>query len=322
MDKPLISYSERLQQLLRMYGTLIAGGLLIVIFSLLAPSSFATVDNMINISRQISFLVMISLGATLVMAVSEFDLSIGAMASFGGVFAAKLAVLGVPIWLSFLIPIVVAFIIGYLNGWIVTYFNVLSFVTTLGMGTVLGGLIFWVTDGATIFENIPAGFRYLGQTDIVGIPLLSFIMLFLTLCFWYIMTHTAFGRRLYAIGGNEQAARTAGVNVVSNKRMAFALCATLAAITGMLMASRLGSAQPTGGDGLFLPAYAAVFLGMTMFKEGVPNIWGTFIGAAILGIIENGLTILEVPTFLQNVISGLIVIAAIILQKTGWDRTG
>ena len=97
MDKPLISYSERLQQLLRMYGTLIAGGLLIVIFSLLAPSSFATVDNMINISRQISFLVMISLGATLVMAVSEFDLSIGAMASFGGVFAAKLAVLGVPI---------------------------------------------------------------------------------------------------------------------------------------------------------------------------------------------------------------------------------
>ena len=116
------------------------------------------------------------------------------------------------------------------------------------------------------------------------------------------MTHTAFGRRLYAIGGNEQAARTAGVNVVSNKRMAFALCATLAAITGMLMASRLGSAQPTGGDGLFLPAYAAVFLGMTMFKEGVPNIWETFIGAAILGIIENGLTILEVPTFLQDVI--------------------
>src|SRR5690606_26447760 len=157
--------------------------------------------------------------------------------------------LGVPIWLSFLIPIVVAFIIGYLNGWIVTYFNVLSFVTTLGLGTVLGGLIFWVTDGATIFENIHAGFRYLDQNVIVGIPLLSFIMLFLTLCFWYIMTHTAFGRRLYAIGGNEQAARTAGVNVVSNKRMAFALCATLAAITGMLMASRLGSAQPTGGDG-------------------------------------------------------------------------
>lgn len=309
----LAGYSQRL----RAYGTLIAGLLIVLCFSILSPDSFATIDNAINISRQISFLVMISLGATLVMAISEFDLSIGAMASFGGILAAQLAVSGFPIWLCFLIPALIAFVLGFINGWIVTQFRVLSFITTLGMGTILGGITFWVTDGATIFENIPAGFGYLGQEKWLGLPLLSYIMLILTIFFWYLMSHTAFGRKLYAIGGNETASRSAGVNVKGNKNLAFAICAVLAAVTGVLMASRLGSAAPTGGEGLFLPAYAAVFLGMTTFKEGVPNIWGTFVGAAIIGILENGLTILEVPPFLQDVITGCIVIVAVVLQKMG-----
>jgi ribose transport system permease protein len=146
-------------------------------------------------------------------------------------------------------------------------------------------------------------------------------MLFLTIVFWYVMSHTPFGRKLYAIGGNEVASRNAGVSVAKNKNLAFALCAVLAALTGILMASRLGSAQPTSGDGLFLPAYAAAFLGMTSFKEGVSNIWGTFVGAAIIGILANGLTMLEVPTFLQDVVTGCIVIAAVILQKIGRDSS-
>ncbi|WP_276356480.1 ABC transporter permease [Cohnella caldifontis] len=304
-------------KLIRTYGTVAAGILIILAFSLLSPDSFATIDNAINISRQISFLVMIALGATLVMSVGEFDLSVGAVASFGGVFAAKMAVAGYPIWLAFLAPIAVAFAIGFVNGWIVTRFRLLSFITTLAMGTILGGLNFRLTGGATVFENIPDGFRYLGQTEWAGIPVLSFIMLLLTLVFWYVMSHMAFGRKLYAVGGNESASRVAGVKVEKNKNMAFALCAVLAALTGILMASRLGSAHPTAGDGLFLSAYAAAFLGMTSFKEGVPNIWGTFVGAAIIGILANGLTILEVPTFMQDVITGCIVIAAVIMQKLG-----
>lgn len=304
---------------LRAYGTLLAGLFIIICFCLLSPDSFATIHNLINISKQISFLVIIALGATIVMAVDEFDLSIGNMASLGGVMAAQFAVSGISIWLSILIPLVVAFVIGYINGWIVTRFGVLSFITTLGMGTVLGGVTFWLTGGATIFENIPSSFRYLGQTEWIGFPLLSIIMIILTILFWYVMTHTAFGRKVYAIGGNAVASRIAGVNVPINKNIAFALCAVLATLTGILMASRLGSAQPTSGNGLFLPAYAAAFIGMTSFKEGVPNIWGTFVGAAIIGILANGLTILEVPSFLQDVITGLIVIAAVVVQKMGSD---
>ncbi|MFH5185845.1 ABC transporter permease [Paenibacillus sp. TAB 01] len=303
--------------MLRTNGTLIAAVLIVIGFCVLSPDSFASVDNFINITRQISFLVMIAIGATIVMAVGEFDLSIGAVASLGGVMAAKMAVAGYPYAAVLAAPLIVCTVIGFINGWIVTKFRVLSFITTMAMGTVLGGITFWMTGGATVFENIPDSFRYLGQTEWAGIPLLSVIMLLITVLFWYVMSNTAFGRRLYAIGGNEQASRVAGVNVLGNKNAAFAIAGLLAALTGILMSSRLGSAHPTGGNGLFLPAYAAAFLGMTAFKEGIPNIWGTFVGAAIIGILANGLTILEVPSFLQDVITGIIVIAAVIIQRMG-----
>ena len=274
-------------------------------------------DNFINITRQISLLVVIAVGATLVMSVNEFDLSIGAIASLGGVVSAKLATDGVPIILCILIPVVVGLLVGAINGSIITHFHVLSFVTTLAMGTVIGGFTFWFTEGSTIFENIPEGFKWLGQTDLVGIPLLSIIMVILVVLFWFLMTQMAVGRRFYAIGGNEKAAKVSGIPIKRYKTLAFALCGMLAALTGALLASRLGSAHPTGGDGYFLNAYAAVFLGMTVVRSGVPNIFGTLFGAAILGILANGLTILQVPTFLQNVITGLIIIVALIMQKLG-----
>jgi len=145
-------------------------------------------------------------------------------------------------------------------------------------------------------------------------------MVLLTVAFWFVMRHTSFGRKLYAIGGNEVASEVSGIKVKKYKILTFGLCSALAAFTGVLMSSRLGSAHPTGGDGLFLQAYAAVFIGRTIFSEGVPNIWGTFAGAAILGILANGLTILQVPTFMQDLITGFIIIAAVVFQKLGSDK--
>jgi ribose transport system permease protein len=301
------------------YGTMIAGVAIIIIFSILSPTSFATLDNFINITRQISFLVIIGIGATLVMSVKEFDLSIGAMASFGGVIAAKMAASGASIILCLLVPVIIGFVIGFFNGAIITKFKVLSFVTTLAMGTILGGFTFWFTDGSTIFENIPDSFKFIGQTNVAGIPLLSIIMFIMVLVFWYVMSQMAIGRRFYAIGGNERASQVSGINISLYKNLAFALCGMLSALTGALLASRLGSAHPTGGNGFFLNAYAAVFLGMTIVKNGVPNVMGTLFGAAIIGIMANGLTILEIPTFLQDVITGIIIIFALIIQKLGRD---
>ncbi|NLM72817.1 MAG: ABC transporter permease [Clostridiaceae bacterium] len=303
--------------LIRAYGTIFAGILIVIVFSILRPDAFFTFSNFINITRQISLLVVIALGATLVMCVDEFDLSVGALASLGGVIGAKMAVAGLPISLCFILPVIICFFIGLANGWIVTKFKVLSFITTLAVSTIIGGFTFWFTGGATVFQNIPKEFTYIGTKSILNIPLLSIIMLFLTVLFWFIMRHTAFGRKLYAIGGNEAASRVAGINVKKHKNLAFAICAALAGLTGVMMASRLGSAHPTGGDGLFLSSYAAAFLGRTVFKEGVPNIWGTFVGAAILGILANGLTILQVPTFMQDLLTGCIIILAVIVQKIG-----
>lgn len=309
--------TNKLKKALQSYGTIVALVAIIAIFSILSPKSFCTVNNFINITRQIALLVLISIGATMVMSINEFDLSVGSMASLGGVMAALMAVAGLPLPLCFLLPILISAVIGWINGWVVARFRVLSFITTLGMSTVLSGIIYWLTGGATVFQKIPKGFTWLGTYKIGSIPLLSVIMVVFVVIFWFIMRHTVLGRKMYAIGGNEEAAKVAGINVCLYKNIAFALCAVMACITGMLIASRVGSANTTAGDGYFLKSYAAVFIGCTVSRKGVPNVIGTLIGAAILGILANGLTMLQMPTYMQDIITGAIIIFAVIMQKVG-----
>ena len=306
-----------LRKCLQSYGTILALAFILLVFSLIRPASFCTLTNFINITRQISLLVMISLGATLVMSVNEFDLSVGSMASLGGVMAALLAVKGLPMVACFALPILVSVVIGALNGWIVACFRVLSFITTLGMSTVLSGIIYRLSGGATIFEGIPKSFSALGTTKFGRIPLLSILMVVFVAVFYFLMQHMTLGRKLYAIGGNEETARIAGIRVKRYKTIAFALCGAMACVTGMLIASRVGSANTTAGDGYFLQSYAAVFIGCTVSRKGVPNVLGTLVGAAILGVLANGLTMLQMPTYMQDIITGAIIVLAVIAQKLG-----
>ena len=305
------------KKILQTYGTVLALAVIVLAFSLIRPDKFCTLTNFINITRQISLLVMISLGTTLVMSVNEFDLSVGSMASLGGVMAALLAVKGLPMAVCFLLPAAVSFCIGLLNGWIVARFRVLSFITTLGMSTVLSGVIYHLSGGATVFEGIPKSFSFLGTTKLGRVPLLSILMVVFVVLFWFLLEHTTLGRKFYAIGGNEETAKIAGIRVRKYKTIAFALCAVMACVTGMLIASRVGSANTTAGDGYFLQSYAAVFIGCTVSRKGIPNAAGTLVGAAILGILANGLTILQMPSYMQNIITGGIIILAVIAQKAG-----
>lgn len=305
------------QKLLQSYGTILALAAIVVVFSLLRPANFFTLTNFINITRQISLLVMISLGTTLVMSVNEFDLSVGSMASMGGIIAASMAVKGFPMVICFLFPVLVSFLIGLLNGWIVARFRVLSFITTLGMSTVLSGIIYRLSGGATIFEGIPKAFSTLGTFRFGRIPLLSILMIVFVAIFHFLLEHTTLGRKFYAIGGGEETAAIAGIQVKKYKTIAFALCAVMACVTGMLIASRVGSANTTAGEGYFLQSYAAVFIGCTVSRKGVPNALGTLVGAAILGVLANGLTILQMPSYMQDIITGAIIILAVIVQKAG-----
>lgn len=299
------------------YGTAAALLVIVLAFSAIRPSSFCTLTNFINITRQMSLLVVISLGATVVMSVGEFDLSVGQMASLGGVAAAQLAVAGVPLALCFTLPLLAAAAVGLVNGWVVARFRALSFITTLGMSTVLSGVVYRLSGGATVFENIPKGFSVLGTAKLGRIPLLSILMLGFVLLLWFLMRHTPTGRKFYAIGGGEEAARVAGISVKRCKLLAFVLCAVMACVAGMLIASRVGSANTTAGDGYFLKSYAAVFIGCTASRRGVPNVLGTLLGAAILGVLANGLTMLQMPTYMQDIITGAIIILAVVAQRLG-----
>lgn len=305
----------RTKDFLRSYGTFFALLLIILIFAVLRPTTFFTIGNFVNISRQMSLLAICALGATLIMCVDEFDLSIGTIASFGGICATTLAVKGLPFVVCLIVATLACALLGFMNGFIVTKFNVMSFIITLASSTMIYGFSYWLSNGTTVFNGIPDEFSVLGTGKVLGIPYLTIVMILLAIVFYYMLKGTAFGRSLYAIGGNAAASAVSGINVSRCKTFAFMIGGAMAGIAGVLMASRLGSAHPTGADSLCLNAFAAVFIGKTLFKEGVPNIIGTIVGVAVFSVLSNGLTILAVPSYIQNIITGVVIMLAVVIQK-------
>lgn len=306
---------HKIKEFLRSYGTFFALLAIILVFSALRPSTFATLGNFVNITKQMSILAVCALGATLIMCVEEFDLSIGTIASFGGILAAKLAVAGCSFVVCLLAATAACALLGYMNGFIVTKFGVMSFIITLASSTMIYGFSYWLSDGATIFSGIPKSFSTLGTGKALGIPYLTMVMVLFAVVFYFMLKRTVFGRSLYAIGGNTSASAVSGINVKRCKAMAFMLGGAMAGVAGVLMASRLGSAHPTGADSLCLNAFAAIFIGKTLFKEGVPNVIGTIVGVAVFSVLSNGLTILTVPSYIQNIITGLVIMLAVVVQK-------
>lgn len=305
----------RTKDFLRSYGTFFALLLIILIFAVLRPTTFFTIGNFVNISRQMSLLAICALGATLIMCVDEFDLSIGTIASFGGICATTLAVKGLPFVVCLIVATLACALLGFMNGFIVTKFNVMSFIITLASSTMIYGFSYWLSNGTTVFNGIPDEFSVLGTGKVLGIPYLTIVMILLAIVFYYMLKGTAFGRSLYAIGGNAAASAVSGINVSRCKTFAFMIGGAMAGIAGVLMASRLGSAHPTGADSLCLNAFAAVFIGKTLFKESVPNIIGTIVGVAVFSVLSNGLTILAVPSYIQNIITGVVIMLAVVIQK-------
>ncbi len=303
-----------MQNILKKYGTIIGLLIIIIVFSILRPAAFLTVRNWSNIIEQISLLAIIAIGATVVMVIGEFDLSIANAASFAGILTAILLVRDYSMFLVIPFVLFLSFAFGLINGFLVAKLNILSFITTLSSGTFLEGITFWISGGTIIFSGIPDEFLIWGQSSFLKIPIVIWIMFLAAFIFWYIFNQTMFGRYLYAIGGNETASRYSGIKIEKNKLISFALTSTLGALTGILLASKLGSAHPTAGGGYLLQSYATVFLGMTLFKQGEPNIPGTLIGVLIMGVLANGLTLLNVPNYFQDMLTGSIIIAALVFQ--------
>jgi ribose/xylose/arabinose/galactoside ABC-type transport system permease subunit len=299
------------------YGTLIGLVAIVALFSALSPGAFAQPSNLINITQQMSLLAIVALGATFVMSLSEFDLSVGAVVSMAGIVAVTLFGLGWGVFATVAVTLAAGFVVGCASGFLVATYRMPSFIVTLAMGTIIGGFTYWVSAGATLFSGIPAGFRDIGRGYLAGMPVLTLWALAATGIAILVLDYTELGRRVLAIGGNREAARLTGVPIVRNSVWAFGLCTLFAAIAGLLLTARLGSAHPTGGAGFLLQAYAAVFLGMTAFRDGQPNALGTLLGAAIIAVVANGLTIQGVPNYLQDIFTGMIILGAVLVRSMG-----
>lgn len=308
-------------RLLRLYGTVLGLALIVIVFWILRPDTFMTVGNWLNITQQVSILAVVAFTSTIVMVTRAFDLSVGTMASLAGMVAAASMQAGLPIPAAVAAALGTATAGGLLNGILVAYLRIVPFVATLGTLTMFGGLALLVSNGSTIFGRaIPRAFGQFGRDGIplgtidgraVVLPNLTLVAAGVLLVVWILLEHTTFGRRLYAIGGNEVAARLAGVRVRASMLIAFVASGLGAGIAGLMLTSRLASANPTQGDGLMLNAIAAVFLGVTVSEQGEPRVLGTLVGVLILGVLANGLTQLQIDSYVQQVLTGAIVIAAV-----------
>lgn len=316
---------------LRTYGTLIGMAAVILFFWVMLPDTFMTARNWTNLSQQMSMLIVVATVMTVVMAVGDFDLSVGAMASLAGVVAAVLFAQGHGIVVAVAAALAVGLLGGALNGALVSLLGILPFVATLATLTIFSGVAFLVSDGKTISGRaIPEAFAGFARGGIVlgggerplvlsWLAILAFLGVALV---WVALEQTSYGRRLYALGGNMEAARLAGIKVVRLRLTAFLFTGVGAAVAGLMYAARVASANPTQGDGLMLTAIAAVFLGMTMTKGGQPRVLATLAGVLVLGVMDNGLTQLNVDSYVREVLVGAIILAAVSISAIGRRAVG
>jgi ribose transport system permease protein len=301
------------------FATIIGLLLMLIVFSFLSPDAFPTFNNFINVLNQASLAMIIAGGLTLAVIVGELDLSIGYAASLHGVLVTGLIVeTKLPIAVAILIVLALGALIGLVNGFIVTKLRVNSVIATLGVGTIVVGLSFAYSAGVPIVAGVPESFLQLALGRwLFGVPNPIIVMGFVVASLWVLVERTAIGQEIQAAGANPAAARLAGIGVDRIKILGFVISGICAALTGVLLASRLGSGTTSAADSYLLTAFAAVFLGSATLRDGEFHVLGTFIGALIIVFGFNGLNIFGAPTYSQYIFQGAILIVAVGLSSLG-----
>ena len=299
---------------IRQYGLLIVFGIICLIISLITPQ-FLTLSNLTIIVTQVSINALLAFGVTFVIITGGIDLSLGSIVAVTGVTAAMLAH---PDSYPVLIPIVMGLLAGLLmgafNGFIITKSKIAPFIVTLGTMTIGRGLALILSDGRPV-SNLSDSFNYLGSGTVLGIPILILIFILVFAVCSIILSKTVLGRYIYAIGGNEQAARASGINIDRVKLSVYSISGLLAGLAGILLASRITTGQPNAGAGFELDAIAAVVIGGTSTAGGRGTMVGTLIGVLLIGVINNGLDLLNVTSYYQQIVMGIIIIGAVVLDS-------
>jgi ribose/xylose/arabinose/galactoside ABC-type transport system permease subunit len=298
------------------YGIFLVFILLCIVLTSLKPT-FATPNNLLNVLRQVSINGVLAIGMTLVIISGGIDLSVGSLVALTGVVTAGFIRDGTNIALAICIGIACSAILGVINGIFSSRWRLAPFIVTLAMMTVARGLTFIYSDGQPI-SGLPQAFLFIGKGNIelgsLAIPLPALILIVFFIIFQLMLTHTSFGRYIYAVGGNEHASVVSGINANLVKTAVYTLCGLMAGIASIILTARVAVGLPQAGQGYELDAIAAVVIGGTSLSGGKGRLWGTMVGALILGVLSNGLDLLGVGSFYQQIIKGLIILAAVLLD--------
>lgn len=301
--------------------------LLIIVVSAVNPV-FLDIDNLLNIARQISFVFIIGIAMTFVLIGAGLDLSVGSVLALGGVICGlvlRALMLVMPLWIAIIIAIIFGLLIGVLaglfNGAVVTRFKIPSLIVTLGMMYIARGVVQVLTRGNPVYP-FPDEFNNLGQGYLLGVPNVVYVAAVLGILAHIVLTQTAWGRAVFAVGGNTETARLSGINVVKVLTAVYVLCGIASAISGVLTAARLASALANAGTGMELQVIAACIIGGTSMFGGSGSILGTLIGAAFMSIIANGMVLMKISVYYQSVVIGAIIILAVGIDQFRRRRGG
>jgi ribose/xylose/arabinose/galactoside ABC-type transport system permease subunit len=316
-ESQLAARSKRAGHVLMEFGIGIALILEIILFALLSPYFF-TSENILNVTLQISITAIIAVGMTFVILTEGIDLSVGAIVALSGVITTSMLKLDFPPGIVFPLAILSGLLLGALAGTLagifITRFNIAPFIITLALMTIGRGAAYMYTDGRPVW-GLPEQFSFIGNGRILALPVPTIIMILIYVAAYIVLKHTRFGRYVYAVGGNKEASRLAGINSNSVLIRVYVICGTLAALSGILLASRMNSGQPNSGLSYELDVIAAVVVGGTSLQGGRGSIIGTFLGALLIGILRNGLNLMNVNSYVQQVIVGVVILLAVLMDQ-------
>ena len=296
-------------------GTIAALIILIVFVSVLNPA-FLQVNNLLNLMRQLIINGFIALGMTFVILTGGIDLSVGSTLAFTSAIFAGLLQNGMATGLAIIITLALGLLLGLINGLLITKGKLAPFIVTLATMTIFRGLTLVYMDGRPISgPKDDFTFQFLGKGQIFGIPFQVILFLIIYLILWTLLNKTSHGRKIFAVGGNEKASFISGIKIDRVKTLVYIISALMAVVSGLVLTSRLNSAQPTAGSAYEMDAIAAVVLGGTSMTGGSGSLTGTLIGILILGVLNNGLNLLGVSSFYQQIVKGVVILIAVLIDR-------
>ena len=312
-DRPKGGRGRSASNLLQVVGILPILALIGILFALLTPN-FLTTGNIVNIFRQASINIVLATGMTFVILTGGIDLSVGSILGVTAVVGVLTSLVPGVGWLAVPVALLVGLGLGLINGALIAFLDLPPFIVTLGALTALRGAAYLIASGTTVI-NRDLNFAWIGINYLGPIPWLVVIALLAVLASWFILRRTILGMQIYAVGGNQQAARLTGIKVKRVLLFVYGVSGLLSGLAGIMSASRLYSATGMLGNGYELDAIAAVILGGTSFSGGIGTIWGTLVGALIIATLNNGLTLLNMSFFWQLVVKGLVIIVAVTIDR-------